>query len=76
MEWFDARGRPPWRVWLADQRLVIVKQITDSGDTSADAKTRFAREVAGPRLAGRGAGVAVAPAVVGRPGKARRPSHW
>ncbi|MFF2013593.1 phosphotransferase [Streptomyces sp. NPDC058195] len=53
-----------WRVQLADQRLVIVKQITDDGDTSADANTRFAREVAGLRLAGRASGPAVAPAVL------------
>ncbi len=36
-----------WRVRLADRSLVIVKQITDGGDTGADADTRFAREVAG-----------------------------
>ncbi|MFF2901196.1 phosphotransferase [Streptomyces sp. NPDC057966] len=53
-----------WRVRLADRRLVIVKQITDGGDTSADASTRFAREVAGLRLAGRASGPAVAPAVL------------
>ncbi|MEU3431223.1 phosphotransferase [Streptomyces gardneri] len=53
-----------WRVRLADRRLVIVKQITDDGDTDADANTRFAREVAGLRLAGRASGPAVAPAVL------------
>ncbi|OLZ65888.1 aminoglycoside phosphotransferase [Streptomyces amritsarensis] len=53
-----------WRVRLADRRLVIVKQITDTGDTRADAHTRFAREVAGLRLAGRATGPAVAPAVL------------
>ncbi|MFI1658089.1 phosphotransferase family protein [Streptomyces sp. NPDC020472] len=53
-----------WRVRLADRRLVVVKQITDGGDTGADADTRFAREVAGLRLAGRAAGPAVAPAVL------------
>lgn len=54
-----------WRVRLADQRLVIVKQVTDEGDTGADASTRFAREVAGLRLAGRASsGPAVAPEVL------------
>ncbi|WP_329112375.1 phosphotransferase [Streptomyces sp. NBC_01353] len=53
-----------WRVRLADRRLVIVKQITDGGDTGADANTRFVREVAGLRLAGRASGLAVAPAVL------------
>ncbi|MFI9603515.1 phosphotransferase [Streptomyces sp. NPDC052043] len=53
-----------WRVRLADRRLVIVKQITDGGDTGADANTRFAREVAGLHLAGRASGPAVAPAVL------------
>ncbi|MET9535892.1 phosphotransferase [Streptomyces sp. NPDC006649] len=53
-----------WRVQLADRSLVIVKQITDGGDTGADADTRFAREVAGLRLAGRAIGPAVAPAVL------------
>ncbi|MFH8882908.1 phosphotransferase [Streptomyces californicus] len=53
-----------WRVRLADRSLVIVKQITDGGDTGADADTRFAREVAGLRLAGRAAGPAVAPALI------------
>ncbi|MFF2996532.1 phosphotransferase family protein [Streptomyces sp. NPDC057950] len=53
-----------WRVRLADRSLVIVKQITDGGDTGADADTRFAREVAGLRLAGRATGPAVAPAVL------------
>ena len=53
-----------WRVRLADRRLVIVKQITDGGDTGADANTRFAREVTGLRLAGRASGPAVAPAVL------------
>ncbi|MGW3579811.1 phosphotransferase family protein [Streptomyces rubiginosohelvolus] len=53
-----------WRVRLADRSLVIVKQITDGGDTGADANTRFAREVAGLRLAGRAVGPAVAPAVL------------
>ncbi|WP_179888173.1 aminoglycoside phosphotransferase family protein, partial [Streptomyces sp. t99] len=53
-----------WRVQLADRSLVIVKQITDSGDTAADADTRFAREIAGLRLAGRAVGPAVAPAVL------------
>ncbi|MFE5796526.1 aminoglycoside phosphotransferase family protein [Streptomyces sp. NPDC056503] len=52
-----------WRVRLADRRLVVVKQITDDGDASADADTRFARKVAGLRLAGRASGPAVAPAV-------------
>ncbi|WP_371604218.1 aminoglycoside phosphotransferase family protein [Streptomyces sp. NBC_01220] len=54
-----------WRVRLTDGRMVIVKQITDAGDTSADADTRFAREAAGLRLAGRTSGrPAVAPAVL------------
>ncbi|MEU8950502.1 phosphotransferase [Streptomyces sp. NPDC048489] len=53
-----------WRVRLADRSLVIVKQITDDGDTGADADTRFAREVAGLRLAGRATEPAVAPAVL------------
>lgn len=53
-----------WRVRLADRRLVIVKQITDGGDAGADADTRFSREVAGLRLAGRASGPAVAPAVL------------
>ncbi|WP_189801387.1 phosphotransferase family protein [Streptomyces tanashiensis] len=53
-----------WRVRLTDRRLVIVKQITDDGDAGADASTRFAREVSGLRLAGRGSEPAVAPAVL------------
>ncbi|MFI8823902.1 phosphotransferase [Streptomyces sp. NPDC053431] len=53
-----------WRVRLADQRLVVVKQVTDGGDTGADADARFAREVAGLRLAGRATGPAVAPALL------------
>lgn len=53
-----------WRVRLADGRLVIVKQVTDEGDTGADASTRFARELAGLSLAGRASGPAVAPAVL------------
>ncbi|MFF9978724.1 phosphotransferase [Streptomyces erythrochromogenes] len=53
-----------WRVRLTDRRLVIVKQITDTGDTGAVADTRFARELAGLRLAGRAAGPAVAPALL------------
>ncbi|WP_274535737.1 hypothetical protein [Streptomyces sp. CB02009] len=43
---------------------MIVKQVTDEGDTGADASTRFAREVAGLSLAGRASGPAVAPAVL------------
>ncbi|TXS01792.1 aminoglycoside phosphotransferase family protein [Streptomyces sp. col6] len=50
-----------WRVPTADGPAVIVKQITDDGDTGADADARFARELAGLRLAGRGS---VAPAVL------------
>ncbi|MEU3481649.1 phosphotransferase [Streptomyces sp. NPDC033754] len=53
-----------WRVRLADGSRVIVKQVTDEGDEAADADTRFAREVAGLRLAGRASGPAVAPAVL------------
>ncbi|MFE5211105.1 aminoglycoside phosphotransferase family protein [Streptomyces sp. NPDC056600] len=53
-----------WRVRLAGPRTVVVKQITDGGDPGADADTRFAREAAGLRLAGRAAGPAVAPAVL------------
>ncbi|TXS49379.1 phosphotransferase [Streptomyces sp. OR43] len=54
-----------WRVRLTGGRLVIVKQITDVGDARADADTRFAREAAGLRLAGRASGQpAVAPAVL------------
>ncbi|MET9695324.1 phosphotransferase [Streptomyces sp. NPDC006529] len=53
-----------WRVRVADGQLVIVKQITDVGDADADAPTRFAREVAALRLAGRAAGPAVAPALL------------
>ncbi|WP_327252026.1 phosphotransferase [Streptomyces sp. NBC_01244] len=53
-----------WWVRLADGRPVIVKQITDAGDTGADADARFARELAGLRLAGRASGPAVAPAVL------------
>ncbi|MFF7365947.1 hypothetical protein [Streptomyces sp. NPDC008125] len=49
---------------LTDRRLVIVKPITDGGDTGADADTRFAREVAGLRLAGRASRPTVAPAVL------------
>ncbi|MFF1413528.1 phosphotransferase [Streptomyces sp. NPDC058289] len=55
---------PRSRVWWvrpADGQPVIVKQITDTGDTAADADARFARELAGLRLAGRGS---VAPAVL------------
>jgi hypothetical protein len=53
-----------WRVRLAGRERVIVKQITDGGDAGADADARFAREVAGLRLAGRASGPAVAPAVL------------
>jgi hypothetical protein len=53
-----------WQVRLADRSRVIVKQITDGGDAGADADTRFQREVAGLRLAGRATGPAVAPAVL------------
>ncbi|MFH9725676.1 phosphotransferase [Streptomyces sp. NPDC017254] len=53
-----------WRVTPADGRPVIVKQITDVGDAGADADTRFARELAGLRLAGRASGPAVAPEVL------------
>ncbi|MEU3554221.1 phosphotransferase [Streptomyces fragilis] len=53
-----------WRVRLAGPETVIVKQIADGGDAGADADTRFAREVAGLRLAGRAAAPAVAPAVL------------
>ncbi|MCX5297580.1 phosphotransferase [Streptomyces sp. NBC_00193] len=53
-----------WWVRLADGRPVIVKQMTGVGDADADADTRFARELAGLRLAGRGSGPAVAPAVL------------
>ncbi|MFD7639380.1 phosphotransferase family protein [Kitasatospora sp. NPDC059795] len=53
-----------WRVRLADGQRVVVKQITDGGDAAADADTRFAREVAGLRLAGRASAPAVAPAVL------------
>ncbi|MFE6730426.1 phosphotransferase [Streptomyces californicus] len=60
-----------WRVRLADRSLVIVKQIADGGDTGADADTRFAREVAGLRLAGRATGPAVAPAVIATDAPAR-----
>lgn len=50
-----------WRVRRADGRPVIVKQMTDDGDADADADARFARELAGLRLAGRGS---VAPALL------------
>ncbi|MFJ2022696.1 aminoglycoside phosphotransferase family protein [Streptomyces sp. NPDC087897] len=60
-----------WRVRLADRSLVVVKQITDVGDAAADADTRFAREVAGLRLAGRATGPAVAPAVLATDAPAR-----
>ncbi|MER5280683.1 phosphotransferase [Streptomyces sp. NPDC002809] len=60
-----------WRVRLADRSQVIVKQITDDGDAGADADTRFAREVAGLRLAGRATGPAVAPAVLATEPSAR-----
>ncbi|WP_329275220.1 phosphotransferase [Streptomyces sp. NBC_00691] len=53
-----------WRVELTDRRPVVVKQITDAGDTGADADARFAREIAGLRLAGRATGPAVAPEVL------------
>ncbi|MET9852438.1 phosphotransferase [Streptomyces sp. NPDC006450] len=53
-----------WWVQPAHGQPVIVKQITDAGDTAADADARFARELAGLRLAGRGSGPAVAPAVL------------
>lgn len=53
-----------WRVRPAGRPPVIVKQITDDGDAGADADTRFARELAGLRLAGRTSGPAVAPAVL------------
>ncbi|MFF1924018.1 phosphotransferase [Streptomyces sp. NPDC058221] len=60
-----------WRVRLDDGSPVIVKQITDVGDAGADADTRFAREVAGLRLAGRAIGPAVAPAVLATDASAR-----
>ncbi|WP_031000702.1 phosphotransferase [Streptomyces sp. NRRL F-5630] len=60
-----------WRVRLTDERPVIVKQIVDGGDTGADADTRFAREAAGLRLAGRATGPAVAPAVLATDPSAR-----
>ncbi|MCP3759519.1 phosphotransferase [Streptomyces sp. TBY4] len=61
-----------WWVRLADGRPVVVKQMTDSGDTGADADARFARELAGLRLAGRASGRdAVAPAVLGADPAAR-----
>ncbi|MCX5399772.1 aminoglycoside phosphotransferase family protein [Streptomyces sp. NBC_00102] len=53
-----------WRVRLTDRRLVVVKQIIDGGDAGADADARFARELAGLRLAARAVGPAVAPAVL------------
>ncbi|MEU6293951.1 hypothetical protein ABZ866_02175 [Streptomyces erythrochromogenes] len=60
-----------WRVRLADSRVVIVKQVTGTGDTSADADTRFAREVAGLHLAGRGPGPSVAPTLLATDPSAR-----
>lgn len=61
-----------WWVRLADGRPVVVKQATDTGDTAADADTRFARELTGLRLAGRASGpAAVAPAVLGADPEAR-----
>ncbi|MFE7622956.1 phosphotransferase family protein [Streptomyces sp. NPDC057509] len=65
---------PRSRVWWVrpdDRPAVIVKQITDDGDASADADTRFARELAGLRLAGRATGPAVAPALLGTDPSAR-----
>ncbi|MFJ2899988.1 phosphotransferase [Streptomyces sp. NPDC087218] len=53
-----------WRVRPAGRRPVIVKQIADGGAPGADADTRFARELAGLRLAGRASGPAVAPEVL------------
>ncbi|MGW8398723.1 hypothetical protein ACWGLP_18875 [Streptomyces lydicus] len=44
---------------------MIVKQITDAGGTGLDADTRYAREIAASRLAGRETGPAVAPALLG-----------
>ncbi|MGW1777243.1 phosphotransferase family protein [Streptomyces sp. NPDC002104] len=59
---------PRSRVWwvrpTGGRRPVIVKQITGAGDAAVDADTRFARELAGLRLAGRASGPAVAPAVL------------
>ncbi|MGW6413853.1 phosphotransferase [Streptomyces sp. NPDC055055] len=60
-----------WRVRLADGESVVVKQVTDDGDTDADARTRFEREVEGLRLAGRASGPAVAPALLGTDPSAR-----
>lgn len=60
-----------WRVRTVDGRLVVVKQIADGGDRGADADTRFAREVAGLRLAGRATRPAVAPAVLATDPSAR-----
>ncbi|WP_406278762.1 phosphotransferase [Embleya sp. NBC_00896] len=50
-----------WRVEFGGDRA-IVKQITDAGDNRHGAPARFAREVAGLRLAARGP---VGPAVLG-----------
>ncbi|MFD7867708.1 phosphotransferase family protein [Streptomyces sp. NPDC057682] len=53
-----------WRVRLADGRQVAVKQITDDGAPGVDAGSRFAREVAALRLAGRATAPAVAPVLL------------
>lgn len=60
-----------WRVGLRDGSRVIVKQITIRGGAGQDADTRYAREVAGLRLAGRTAAPAVAPALLATDAESR-----
>ncbi|KIF73002.1 aminoglycoside phosphotransferase [Streptomyces sp. 150FB] len=60
-----------WRVGLRDGSRVIVKQITVRGGAGEDADTRYARETAGLRLAGRAAAPAVAPALLATDAESR-----
>lgn len=53
-----------WRAALADGTPVIVKQAAEGG-ASADGATRFAREAAALRLAGRAEDPAIAPRLLG-----------
>lgn len=60
-----------WRVELGDGRRAVVKQIADGGDPRSDGHTRYTREVAALRLAGRAVLPAVAPVLLGTDPAAR-----
>ncbi|MFJ9055436.1 aminoglycoside phosphotransferase family protein [Streptomyces sp. NPDC102409] len=60
-----------WRVELRGGGRVVVKQITDGGGAGSDGDTRYAREVAALRLAGRATAPAVSPALLGTDPAAR-----